>query len=150
QQLDRFVAVWRVGCNASAGNVHQRAAIFAGGEDHLDRIGPGLLLVATGARRHQPVIIGLGHSDVADAGGNVAGTGTVATSGNTGLIGLEPFEPGAGLVLAMLGDIGGNHGGVVGVLTRADAEAVAPFLVGELLIGNGVEAEVLGRIDHAS
>ena len=58
----------------------------------------------------------------------------VAATGATGEVRFHSTQPGFGGRFAVVRDVGGNHGGVVGMLGRAQADAALPFRFGQILV----------------
>ena len=95
-----------------------------------------LLLGAAGAAPHQADIVGVGRGRCRrcrrGCRGRRRGRRRRAVRAR---LALTPVEPGLGRLLAVLGDIGGDQRGVVGMLAGADADLALPLRVGELLVG---------------
>ena len=125
------------------------AAVLEGRQDHLDRLAPGLLLVPALARAHQPHVVGVRDGDVADAAQDVLGAVAVAAARLAGKVRLEAGQPFLGRRRVVMRHEGREQRRVVGVLARADADPPLPFGVRQILVGDRVKLQVLGRIDDA-
>jgi hypothetical protein len=136
-------AVRRMPRHRRARHVDLRAAALERGQDHLDGVAPLPLIGPARAAPHQPDIVGVGDADVADAAHDVARDVAVAARGLARQVGLDAAEPGLGARLAIPRQVRGDQRRVVGMLTGAEADVAFPGGVGQLLVGERRQRQVL-------
>ncbi|MNI27833.1 hypothetical protein D3C73_815890 [compost metagenome] len=138
--------------HGGAADVHVRAAAFLVGErraDDLDGIAPLARVGAGLGVLHVAHVVGVGQADVANAAQDVASHVAVAARGLASQVGFHAAQPFFGGFGAVMRNHGGDHGGVVGVLARTDADLALPLRVGQVFVAEGLQLQVLFHIQHA-
>ncbi len=152
EQFHRVGLVRRVLRDRRAADVHVRAAALRVRERRphdLDRVAP-FARVAAGLRvLHVTDVVRVREADVADAAEDVARDVAVAARRLAREVRLHAAQPLLGRRFAIVRDHRRDERRVVRVLARADADLALPFRIGEILVAERIDLQVLLDVQHA-
>src|SRR5690606_30686353 len=120
------------------------------GIDDARGSGPFLLLRLGFVIEHGAHVVGVGDGQVAGSRQDVLDAFAIATGRRIGQVIAYARQPGTRRIQAMCGDPLGNQADIVGMVTRAGADAALPFGTGNILIGQrrGIDP-ILRDIEYA-